>query len=450
MKAAIWTAAYVELPLHHALRTLCDFGWRSFEVSTEHLEFIESHSNPDREIQQAVRFCAENELEMPQAHAHLLANVADADTAKRVDDLSRIKRHIDIAAGLGVGDVVVHPGYCIDDDENLDIARTRALNMEAFRKLGDCAAECGARVCLENMMKSGASTVEEMLELLSAINHPAIAICLDTSHAHACGLDLPDMIRKFGANLVATHISDNDGAGDQHRTPGVGSILWNEVMDALHNIGYEGLVNFEIPGERHPAIELRDLKMRYARGVAHWLIEPEADGLRLVVKPFEWGDWAVLGQLRGVQLAEHGITMDSYEIKPIPPQLPEYVDRSCPEWDTDWIGVVYLSGDGGFWLAWHDGAPIGEVGAQDLGGVAELRSMFVVKEYRCRGVGTRLVNALISHCRAKGIKAIELWTAFDGLGQHLYRKCGFRKVPGRGPEFGEALVRDEMRLRLDL
>jgi len=83
----------------------------------------------------------------------------------------------------------------------------------------------------------------------------------------------------------------------------------------------------------------------------------------------------------------------SPEIEPIPPQLPEYVDRSCPEWDTDWIGVVYLSGCGGFWLAWYGDLPIGRVGAQDRGGVAELMSMFVVKDYRRRGVGTRLVNA---------------------------------------------------------
>ena len=450
MKPAIWTAAYVELPLHHALQTLCSFGWRYFEVSTEHLEIIENHANLDLEIEKAVRFCAENELEIPQAHAHLRANVADINEAQRREDMSRIESHIDIAAKLGVSHVVIHPGYYVDNSGNVDSVHTSALNIEAFRNLGDYAAELGARICLENMMRPGASTAEEMLELLSAIDHPAVALCLDTSHAHAAGLDLPHMIRQFGQKLVATHISDNDGTGDQHRTPGVGSISWNEVMEAFHDIGYEGLLNLEIPGERHPVRELRDLKVQFAYGVAHWLVEPEEISRHIVVKPFEWDDWAALSQLRGVQLAEHGITMDSYEIESIAPQLPEYVDRSCPEWDTDWIGVVYLSGRGGFWLARYDDLAIGQVGARDLGGVVELMRMFVVKEYRHRGVGTCLVNALIRHCRTNGIKAIEVWTAFDGLGQHLYRKCGFHVVPDRGPEFEEAMVRDEMRLRLDL
>ena len=75
--------------------------------------------------------------------------------------------------------------------------------------------------------------------------------------------------------------------------------------------------------------------------------------------------------------------------------------------------------------------------------------MYVLPEYRRRGVGTLLVATLIQHCRDDGVKAIEVWTAFDGLGRHLYRKLGFRQVAGRGPGFEDALERDEMRLRLE-
>ena len=76
--------------------------------------------------------------------------------------------------------------------------------------------------------------------------------------------------------------------------------------------------------------------------------------------------------------------------------------------------------------------------------------LYVLPEYRRQGVGTLLVRTLIQHCRLAGVRAIEVWTAFDGLGQHLYRTCGFREVTGPGPEFEKALQLKEMRLRLDL
>lgn len=129
-----------------------------------------------------------------------------------------------------------------------------------------------------------------------------------------------------------------------------------------------------------------------------------SDNSQISVKHFKWEHWAALCQLRHAQLAEHGIILDSYDIPPIPPQLLEHINRDIPEWDTDWIGVVYLSGSGGFWLAWQNDLPVGRVGAQAIGGVVELRRMYVRQKYRRRGVGTQLVASLVDHCRAKGVK----------------------------------------------
>jgi sugar phosphate isomerase/epimerase len=80
------------------------------------------------------------------------------------------------------------------------------------------------------------------------------------------------LIRELGAHLIATHISDNDGSGDQHRTPGNGSIDWPEVVRALREAGYTGLFNLEIPGERHALLPLRAFASQHACQVAEWLV----------------------------------------------------------------------------------------------------------------------------------------------------------------------------------
>jgi sugar phosphate isomerase/epimerase len=272
MRPAIWTGLYGEQPLHEALRTLCDHGWDAFEASTEHLVQIETADRPEVQIERTRRCLEELDLYMPQAHALLEADVAASDEDRRREDMQRLSVHIDIAARLGVRDVVIHPGGREGATTRAERDHLVARNVEAFRRLGDRAGERGLRIGLENLMRRGAGMPYELLDLLAAIDHPAIGITLDTSHANVVGLDLSAAIREWGPHLLATHISDNDGSGDQHRTPGNGSIDWLPVMAALHGAGYDGLFNLEIPGECHAVLPLRALESLHARQVAEWLV----------------------------------------------------------------------------------------------------------------------------------------------------------------------------------
>jgi sugar phosphate isomerase/epimerase len=244
VKHAIWTSLYAELSLHEALRILYAHGWRAFEASTEHLVQIETVEEPEECI----------------------------DEDKRREDVERLCVHVDIAARLGVRTVVIHPGGRQGATTRAERDRIQTLNVEAFCRLGDLAGERGLRIGLENLMRRGASMPYELLDLLAAIDHPAIGITLDTSHANVVGLDLVVTIHELGPQIIATHISDNDGSGDQHRTPGNGSIDWPAVMRTLREAGYDGLFNLEIPGERHALLPLRAFASQHARQVAEWLV----------------------------------------------------------------------------------------------------------------------------------------------------------------------------------
>lgn len=271
MTPAIWTAIHANRPLPEALRALHEDGWRAFEISTEHMVAIETGPDPDRQIDDALRCLRDLGLAAPQAHALLGADVAAPDPAARENDIRRLTDHIRIAARLGVRHVVMHPGGKQGFTTRAEHQAIRALNVEAFRRLGDVAAERNVRIGLENLMRRGAATPAEMLELLDAIGHPALALTIDTSHAHAARLNVAAVVRELGPHLVATHISDNDGSGDQHRTPGSGTIDWPAVMAAFREVNYTGLFNLEIPGERHPVPELQALKLRHALEVSRWL-----------------------------------------------------------------------------------------------------------------------------------------------------------------------------------
>jgi len=178
------------------------------------------------------------------------------------------------------------------------------------------------------------------------------------------------------------------------------------------------------------------------------VIQPSAalpSGALVEVRAFTWAQWPALWALRFAQLAEQGI-----RVADSPPAAP---DLDSPyEVDYHRLDQVYLAGAGGFWLAWAEGAPVGHVGAQDLGGGAiELRRMYVRAEYRRQGIGSLLVRTLIAHCAARGAAAIELWTAPAGPGRWLYGQLGFRRAVAPGPEFAVIPPNEnEIRMRLDL
>jgi len=270
---------YIDKPICEALKALHGCGWEWFELSTEHLHQIESDRAQQARIAEVLETLDELAIRMPQAHAHLWGDVAHPDASRRQADIDTVRREMVCCAALGVKTVVVHPGAGNGYTTAGERRELHRLNRECFTGLADHAAELGLRIALENMMDSKrtgrrgfGARPEELIDLLADLDHPALGICFDTSHAHVQALDCGEAIRQFGPLICATHISDNNGSGDRHLTPGGGTIDWPSVVAALRDIGYTGIFNLEIPGEEHPVPEILEMKVRHARDVAAWLI----------------------------------------------------------------------------------------------------------------------------------------------------------------------------------
>nr|MBQ4318457.1 sugar phosphate isomerase/epimerase [Clostridia bacterium] len=75
-------------------------------------------------------------------------------------------------------------------------------------------------------------------------------MCVDTGHTHeAESFWVPppeDMIRILGSDISILHLHDNNSHWDDHLLPGMGNIKWPAVFDALDDIGYTGVYNFEL------------------------------------------------------------------------------------------------------------------------------------------------------------------------------------------------------------
>lgn len=275
MYPSIWTGMRWPSTAPDAVRFLHSCGWRWFELSTEHLEQIEP--DPQRQVrtEEVRRTLAELDAHMPQAHAYLPANVAHPDGFRRDADMDLLLRHLTCCAALGVQYVVIHPGTGDGYVTPQELRDIRSMNIEAFTRLGDHAGGLGIKIGIENTMddrrrnrRNFGARPTELLDLLAALDHPALGITIDTSHANVQKLDCGAVIRQCGRHICCTHMSDNDGSGDQHRVPGRGTINWSAVITALREVGYNGVFNLEIPGESEPAPPLDVLATRAREALA--------------------------------------------------------------------------------------------------------------------------------------------------------------------------------------
>jgi len=283
MKPSIWTTMIWPSSPVEALETLASHGWRAFELSCEHIgDLARMGDGAVADYAAAIRRL---DVQVPQCHATITADVASLDPNRRGADLASVHRDLDICAELGIRNVVIHPG----GDGAVDRRSLREITTLRLKAFAELAAHCervGTRLAIENMCDGGRSVwgkrnfgaiVEEILGLIEEIGSPALGVCLDTGHAHVQGLNQPEAIRECGDRLIALHIADNDTSGDQHRTPGYGSVDFPAIVSALREVGYASNFNLEIPGENRAAPEVVALRSRYALGVSEALLGKKGD-----------------------------------------------------------------------------------------------------------------------------------------------------------------------------
>jgi D-psicose/D-tagatose/L-ribulose 3-epimerase len=105
------------------------------------------------------------------------------------------------------------------------------------------AQEQGLMIALEplNRFESDLiNTAEDVLRLVSDINHPAARVMLDGFHMAIEERDLETAITRVGEKLIHMQVSEN-----YRGIPGTGQTDWQGIKKGLQNIGYKGVVAIE-------------------------------------------------------------------------------------------------------------------------------------------------------------------------------------------------------------
>lgn len=271
MKLSVWSSYYFDLSPEDALRELRAHGYRHCELSDEHALMILERGDAAKVGAEYGKFAREVGMDLLQGHLFLRAKICNPD------DRDLLMRQFELFDAIGVKNAVLHCDNFVNEGEETSDEFKREKNTEALEILCDAIKGTDMFICLENLRPpryTFTTTADDLLYFINRINSKNLGICLDTGHLNLSeNPNQLEFIEKAGKHIKALHLADNDGLGiDQHLMPFArGTVDMEGVIRAMKKLGYEGLYNLEIPGERKAPMEILGYKLDYIKKMFEYL-----------------------------------------------------------------------------------------------------------------------------------------------------------------------------------
>lgn len=262
-KFSMWSSYYIDLSPRDMVLEFERCGVHYSELSDEHGRALLEEGEDEVAVGRAFRaFAEQHGVRFPQGHLWLWIKLCTGGE----DTLPMLKRWINLFEACGVERMVLHTDGISSHPEYGEKERMDA-NIAVLKKLIPFWEGKNIVICLENLI-GYAKGADILMYAVEQLNDPHFGVCLDTGHLNLTERDQRAFILRCGEALKALHIADNEGQADQHIMPcGRGTVNFGEVFSALDEIGYDGVYNYEIPGERDCSLEIRALKLGYIRSV---------------------------------------------------------------------------------------------------------------------------------------------------------------------------------------
>ncbi|MBT7166835.1 MAG: sugar phosphate isomerase/epimerase [Victivallales bacterium] len=236
-----------EIPFPDLVLKLSAEGWRQVELG-----FL---STPDADwrtdVSRARQLLADAGIAVPSVHVASAGwNVADPEEDIRQLALAQAMDCLAPAAAIGARVVICHHNAPRVPFQAGDRAASMSRSRESLKALADHAATLGLQLAVENLPQRHTprpgGPIEDVLEIIDGLGDH-MGVCVDAGHSNANGRGADDEVRIAGDKLLAVHIQDNDGLGqDQHWLPGTGTTDWQRLIAALDECAPTCIRTFEV------------------------------------------------------------------------------------------------------------------------------------------------------------------------------------------------------------
>lgn len=152
----------------------------------------------------------------------------------------------------GCGTLIMHPPRKLFNTPAEELPLFRKKEESVRRSLDELLPlleKYDARIALENLPHGN-------WEILSALldDYPAdrIGFCMDSGHCNITVRTHYAEVEKYADRIIAVHLHDNDGSGDQHQLPFTGTFDWEWLAKVMKKSPYTNPLNFEVSMRKSP------------------------------------------------------------------------------------------------------------------------------------------------------------------------------------------------------
>lgn len=151
-----------------------------------------------------------------------------------------LERCAGIFSALGAKVMNIHPCYFSPPAMRKDLV---LFHIEALPAIVEMAASFGLTLVLENY-KAPFDRVTTFRDLLGKV--PGLKLHLDFGHTNFGADNHEVFCGELGEHLQHVHFSDNRSRDDDHMPLGVGTVNWQNAVNSLKEIGYDGTITLEV------------------------------------------------------------------------------------------------------------------------------------------------------------------------------------------------------------
>lgn len=240
---------------------LIDFGFGRFisgdsirsgehSIMDEPLEEIYKHVDP------YLQAAKKHGVAIGQTHAPFPCWLPGLDIFDRMLEVT--KKSIALTAYMGCRYCVIHPCHPYKASERLSPKDEWELNKKYYTALIPTLKEYGVICCTENMfhanddrvyMASACSEFDVAARWVDELNAIAgeelFGFCFDTGHVNITRGNMYHALVTMGKRIKVLHVHDNMGTTDQHLSPYMGNINWEDFIRGIRDAGYAGELSFE-------------------------------------------------------------------------------------------------------------------------------------------------------------------------------------------------------------
>lgn len=292
MKLSVATGIYqrrgdssVHRELGEVLTVLRSIGYDTFDLSLASLDqpnFILLGDRWERKVEEVGDTAAKLGITFAQSHLPFVPGCSmrtcpEFQRPEYAEFFFECTRRAYLASRmLSIPWTVLHP--LTFPEYNYETRASLDGNHTCYDQYIDLGLRLGVGTAIENMPPSMDRKLgmvycqhyEQLIELVDSFADPQVGICWDTGHGNLMGLRQSRALRAMGKRLKVLHINDNHaGFRDEHVLPYMGDIDWDDVVQGLTDIGYDGALNYEtgnVSANAYGTLQIEYVKMAYRSG----------------------------------------------------------------------------------------------------------------------------------------------------------------------------------------